>query len=481
MNDDRTEVISVRTERAWQVGSTGLVLECLIRIPQQRKPTKKFFIIDVAGRNIEVRFADARPEGAEPKGVLCEQFRKRLSSATLVGVYRGGDHSLLVHLNGQGEDFHLAAGGASPVSLSFESPSQAVSFARIGRSGSFSKVVSIQPQSVDGVSELPRLLAGMLEERVDATQMATKHVAPALTSAKAEAMPVRALTEELQEAAQRARRKIKVIKKSLARLSSDVSHEQRTKLLADQVQWFQENIHLLTSGLDAIDSAAFGGAVGVIELDPDLSLGKNLALMHEELKKTRSSKVHSAKILATTQDDLARWQGYLLQIEQGDLPAEVRQDLVRNPLQKKQDVKQKRAAEAEKLPFKVFCNNSGVEFRVARSAKDGDALTKQSKSNDVWVHVINGTGAHVIVPSRFAEGGKLSARNVRDAAILAVHFSHLRKDMSGDVYVATRGNLKKTRGLAEGTWLVQRSDTLFVRYEPEELRALLGGMGGTDD
>jgi hypothetical protein len=481
LSNDRPDVISVRTERAWQVGSTGLVLECLIRIPQQRKPSKKFFIIDVGGRSIEICFADVRPEGSEPKGVLCEQFRKRLPSSALTGVFRGEGDTLLVRLMGQGEEFHLTAGGTSPVSLSFEKPSESVSFARIGRSGSFSKVVTIQSQTISGVDQLPRLLSKMVDAKLPSEGTSSTPVQETTKATRSDASAGQALTEELQEAAQRTRRKIKVIKKSLGRLSSDMASDEKSKLLAEQVQWFQENIHLISAGLDAVDSSAFGGTVGVIELDPDLTLGKNLARMHEELKKSRSSQIHGAKVLANTQEDLQRWQGYLLRIEQGELPADVRHDLLRNPLQKKQDVKQKKAADADKLPYKSFHNVLGTEFRVARSAKDGDALTKQSKSNDCWVHVISGTGAHVIVPSRFADGGKLNARNARDAAILALHFSHLRKDMCGDVYVATRGNLKKTRSLAAGTWLVQRSDTLFVRYEADELRALLGGAGGADD
>jgi predicted ribosome quality control (RQC) complex YloA/Tae2 family protein len=84
--------------------------------------------------------------------------------------------------------------------------------------------------------------------------------------------------------------------------------------------------------------------------------------------------------------------------------------------------------------------------------------------------VVSGGGSHVVIPKKFKT---LNPQTKREAGILAVHFSKLRKDQAGEVYFTTRGHLKKKKSMAPGLWIVEKSEILFIRYTDLELRSLL--------
>ena len=49
-------------------------------------------------------------------------------------------------------------------------------------------------------------------------------------------------------------------------------------------------------------------------------------------------------------------------------------------------------------PYRLFCGPSGENIFVGKTAKESDVLIRQSQGNDYWLHVVEGTGCHVIVP-----------------------------------------------------------------------------------
>ena len=62
---------------------------------------------------------------------------------------------------------------------------------------------------------------------------------------------------------------------------------------------------------------------------------------------------------------------------------------------------------------------------------------------------------------------------LREAAMLAIHYSKLRSDYAGEVYVARRAEIKKQKGMPPGLWNVERCKTLFFRYSSDEIKTVL--------
>lgn len=134
-----------------------------------------------------------------------------------------------------------------------------------------------------------------------------------------------------------------------------------------------------------------------------------------------------------------------------------------------------------RLPYRSFRASTGEFIRVAKSARDGDLMLKLMPSNHVWIHVLIGEGSHVWLekPKR----RKPTDLAVREAAILAIHFSRLSKTLGGEVRVATRADVEKKKDLPPGKVLVRRCQTSIYRYAADELRRILhsGHPGEKDD
>jgi predicted ribosome quality control (RQC) complex YloA/Tae2 family protein len=94
---------------------------------------------------------------------------------------------------------------------------------------------------------------------------------------------------------------------------------------------------------------------------------------------------------------------------------------------------------------------------------------KAAKSSDWWVHIAGGgRGSHVLVTG-VSSKSPLNPSLMRWAGILALHFSDRSKAREGDVYCTRRQFIRKTKGLPAGLWLVDKSETVLIRYDQEEL------------
>ena len=132
---------------------------------------------------------------------------------------------------------------------------------------------------------------------------------------------------------------------------------------------------------------------------------------------------------------------------------------------------------AEHVPYRTFRAADGHEILVGKSARDNDRLTFQlARGWDAWLHAAGAAGSHVVV--RLPKGRPITEAAVRDAALLALHYSKLGKGGEGEVYVARRCDVRRVRGGAPGQVTVTHERRVWVRPDPERLRALLESAAG---
>jgi predicted ribosome quality control (RQC) complex YloA/Tae2 family protein len=126
----------------------------------------------------------------------------------------------------------------------------------------------------------------------------------------------------------------------------------------------------------------------------------------------------------------------------------------------------------EHQPYRTFLSTDGHEILVGKSARDNDRLTFQvARGHDAWLHATGAAGSHVVV--RVPKGRAPTETALRDAAMLALHYSKLGRGGEGEVYVARRCDVRRVRGGAPGQVTVTQERRLWVRIEPERLQALL--------
>lgn len=106
-------------------------------------------------------------------------------------------------------------------------------------------------------------------------------------------------------------------------------------------------------------------------------------------------------------------------------------------------------------------SSDGLPILVGRSAGQNEDVTfKQARPDDLWLHVRDQPGAHVVVQV----SGAVPDRTLAEAAGLAVYFSKARGSTSAEVIVTQRRNVRKVPGGPPG--LVSVRNEQAVRAAP---------------
>ncbi len=118
------------------------------------------------------------------------------------------------------------------------------------------------------------------------------------------------------------------------------------------------------------------------------------------------------------------------------------------------------------LPYRRFTSSGGLEIRVGRGARKNDELTfRHAAPDDVWLHVREAPGAHVVL--RWRGAGNPPARDLEEAAILAALNSDARHAGLVPVDWTRRKHVRKPRKAPPGAVLPERVQTVFVAPDPE--------------
>jgi predicted ribosome quality control (RQC) complex YloA/Tae2 family protein len=123
-------------------------------------------------------------------------------------------------------------------------------------------------------------------------------------------------------------------------------------------------------------------------------------------------------------------------------------------------------------PFRKFVGAGGRAILVGRDAARNDELTLHvARPRDLWLHVRNAAGAHVVVP--LDKGASCPADVLVQAAHLAAHFSEARDERTVEVTYVARRFVRKPRGSAPGAVVVDREKVIILRKEDLVIRELL--------
>lgn len=122
-------------------------------------------------------------------------------------------------------------------------------------------------------------------------------------------------------------------------------------------------------------------------------------------------------------------------------------------------------------PFRRFVSADGRPIFVGRNARENEELTfGLAKSDDLWLHARGAPGSHVVL--RLDKGAEPTPDTLRDAAVLALLYSDLKKSGKGEVIYTKRKWVKKAKGQAPGAVLVTREQSVHVTLDKARLDAL---------
>ncbi len=214
--------------------------------------------------------------------------------------------------------------------------------------------------------------------------------------------------------------------------------------------------HELKRGLSMISltDPATGEAVA-IPLSPKLSPKENVELLYKKYKKYVTGMVKLEKTLATACERQTVLEGKIVAAQAANAVESLGVSTVKKTKKKKPVPK-----DSEGAAFRKFVSADGYDMFVGRNDRQNDELVKMGKGNDLWFHIRDFPGSHVLV--RVKRGADVPRGTIEEAARLAVKYSSRAQEGKGTVVYTNVKYLKKPKGAKPGAVLVTREKTLSV-------------------
>ncbi|MCL2821837.1 MAG: NFACT family protein [Firmicutes bacterium] len=192
------------------------------------------------------------------------------------------------------------------------------------------------------------------------------------------------------------------------------------------------NIYKIKQGQTFVEAHNFydeanQNSVLKIELDPMLSPSKNAQNYFKKYTKIKRSKVLLSGQIDKVDNEIAVLGSFLSDLEgvEDEQGLAVIVTALKNiglvKQNKNEKTRQKGASEgaAKARPHQFVID--GVCIRVGKNNVENDLLVKQSKKDDIWLHVKGFSGSHVVIDC--GGGGEVGDKVLQKAAGLAVYFS----------------------------------------------------------
>ncbi|MBC7661400.1 MAG: DUF814 domain-containing protein [Chitinophagaceae bacterium] len=441
-------------------------------------PKKIHLLIDLRQQSFGMRLDREKPGQATANHAFIQILRKHIPQFTIKEILRDkttGDLYLPLLAGSQSEGFWtIKLAHSKPPLASLIDPNHMVQVS-YGQKGTFTKKHQLEgpPDWAAFENVFPDLVS--LTTQKDTVKDAEYLDEDEETDVSGDS--TNPIPEDQRELAARLKRKLKTTRKNLEKLRADippVTEVERVKQDAIHLQRYAYLVAPEAFELKLDSSQTSIGTDLCIELNPDLSVGRNIEAAYERSRKLERK-------LKMGREQVEQFQNYekdlLDDIE--SLRTVAHTESYWQRLIAKYKLPQLRpgsgnsAAPQTAKAYKTYLSSTGHTILVGKGARENDELTKAARANDYWFHAVGVTGSHVIVPCTPDLRAALPSQVLKEAAILALHSSRLKDDLAGECYVTRRAALKKQKGMAAGLWKIEHSETVFIRYQTDELQKLL--------
>lgn len=446
-----------RVGKCWQTANHEVVLQVMPLNPEiENAPKKLFLIANLTEQRFGVSFSREKPVSAESKAPFPSLTRKFLTGSILDSVTElmNGDISMSLWRTKEVEwKWRLRA--SHPPELQLIDPENIV-FVRTGMRGSFTKRhISDAPESPSKRSLTDLWLQSIADEtQPSETQDNESHLMP-----------------EQKHILKQLRRRLKTLRQTLNKTKSKIPHESDLRNYISLTDAFAQHVHSVPKGSKAYQFQLGDDSIS-IELDEKLTPGECLNLRYQRIKKMQRAIKLGTKHQQQIEFDIEQIQEVINEYstDQRSLSEQELQNILLKHNLTGIKPTSSNSQNQKGSKFRKYKSVSNQLIYVGRNAENNDELTKSARGHDLWFHVAGMTGSHVIVPH--AKPGTTEITE-RQAAILALHYSPLKKDFSGEVYRTHRRHLRKRKGLPPGLWIIDKSTTQFIKYTQEELNEIL--------
>lgn len=271
----------------------------------------------------------------------------------------------------------------------------------------------------------------------------------------------------------------KTVSNEISRNRKKLTFQEETIALAKAAEEYRKagellmaNLHLLKPYMESVTLPDFydpGQKEITIALDPSLTPSENAQAYFKKYNKAKAGKKAARELQREIEQELAYLESVSANIDQAasleDL-AEIKTELAEQGyIREKSTGKNKKTPAPESRPWQ-FSTEEGTIIWVGKNNKQNDWLTcKKAKASDIWLHVKDSPGSHVIVRS---ENGDIPEKVLIQAALLAAYFSKARNSAKVPVDYTLRKYVHKPNGAKPGMVIYENQRTVYVT-PPREL------------
>lgn len=203
-----------------------------------------------------------------------------------------------------------------------------------------------------------------------------------------------------------------------------------------------------------------------IPMNPAISPSKNADKYFKDYKKTYSAEQALTELTKKDREELLYFDSVLDSISRCSSLSELRE--IREELANAGYIKShpvKRKPQQEIARFMEYISNEGYKILVGKNNTQNDYLTtKLASKNDLWFHVKDIAGSHVIV---FCGGEAVSNETIIKAASLAAANSKAKDSSQVPVDYTPVKYVKKPNGAKPGMVIYTTNKTVFVTPKKE--------------
>lgn len=286
----------------------------------------------------------------------------------------------------------------------------------------------------------------------------------------------------LQRGVTTARRRLA---RKAAALQKDLDNAARAEDYRIRGELLTANMHLVGRGTEAtVPNYYAGGELITIELDPTLGPAANAQQYFKRYSKAKTARtVVQQQLDATSADigwldqaamhiDIADSEEQLAEIGRelaaaGMLPRNVSASLQREERGRRRQSARGKGRQAESPPIEAIIGD-GVRVLIGGNSRQNERISlRMARPDDIWLHVKDIAGAHVLLPRSGMNGEEPVPELIAEAAALAAYFSKARKSSNVAVDWTLAKHVRKPRGARTGMVIYDHHRTVYVTPEEE--------------
>ena len=221
------------------------------------------------------------------------------------------------------------------------------------------------------------------------------------------------------------------------------------------------NLHNLEKGMKTADVFNYyDGSTLTVKLDPRLTGNQNAQKYYKEYKKKQTAVKVLTDLIAKGEIELEYLKSVEYAVNSAKTEAELM--LIRSELHDAGYLKYYKNREKKQKPrdFIRYESSEGFLILIGRNNVQNDKLTmKTARGKDLWFHVKNAPGSHVVVMS---EGRDIPVQTQNEAAMLAAYYSSYSGQAKVEVDYTFVKNIKKTNDLKPGMVIYDTYNTAYI-------------------